>query len=71
MKKNETRPGRKTTTGIVGEARLQAHLGVMEAQAKVGPFVAEVAQTARETAGDVAKRARALKMHLKALKAAR
>ncbi len=65
------KPRPEKMKGMVGEARLQAHLGVMQAQDKVGPYVTEVAHATEAAAADVAKRVRALKAHLKALKTRR
>ena len=56
--------------GLADEARVQAHLGLMELQA-AEPYLAEVAQTSRAVVGDLVKRGRALKVQLAQLRAGR
>lgn len=53
--------------GLVDEARVQAHLGMMEAR-EAAPYLAEVAGASKAAAHDLMKRGRELKAQLTRLK---
>jgi hypothetical protein len=71
MKKNDLKDARKVMKGMVDEARLQAHLGVLELTSKVAPYLNEVGEASRGAAKDLERRGKALSRHLKELKARR
>lgn len=55
---------------MLGEARLQAHLGTMDLKENAGPYFDEVAAATRDAGKDFLKRARELKSHLARIRAA-
>jgi hypothetical protein len=67
-KNNGVQEARAAMKGMVDEARVQAHLGVMDVRKKVGPYLAEVQEASKGVARDLAKRGRQLRTHLKELK---
>lgn len=53
--------------GLIDEARVQAHLGAMEAK-ELRPYLDEVAEASKAAARDLVKRGKALKAQLARLR---